>query len=195
MKKPSWFQPLDLFPLLLPTVAAAYAFIHGYEAEHHTQAGILLVAVPLLMWLLWGRVMYSRKKFFDSCLWFPTYGFMVQPENYLVPAEQEFDGVVTTTVRSWIPFHPAADRLMKSGVKWLYFRKDLNEKPITPKVGLVKGLTTGWGSVVYVDYDNRLDPLEKTAFAHELGHVIHGLATGGWDQEEHHAFMRKNHLR
>jgi hypothetical protein len=48
---------------------------------------------------------------------------------------------------------------------------------------------------MYVDYDYKLDPIEKTALAHELGHVIHGLATGGWDQAEHHAFTKKNHLR
>ena len=195
MKKPSWFQPLDLIPLLIPVIAAAYAFIHGYEAVRHTQAGILLVAVPVLMCLLWGRVMYGRKKFLDSCTWYGTYGFMIIPENYLLPAEQEFDGVVASTIRDWTPFHPAANRLMKTGVKWLYFRKDLDEKPITPKVGLVEGFTTGWGSVIYVDYDAKLQVLEKTAFQHELGHIIHGLATGGWDVIEHHEFAKKNHLR
>lgn len=202
MNKPSWFQPLDLIPLLIPVVAAAYAFIHGYEAEHHTQAGVMLVAVPVLMWAIWGWAIYRRKKFLDSCTWLPTYGFMVIPdtrvkpeERYLLPTTQEFDALVASTVRAWLPFHPTADLLMKSGVKWLIFRKDLNEVPITPKVGLVKGLTVGWGSEIFVDFDNRLDPLEKTAFTHELGHVIHGLATGGWDQEEHHAFAKKNHLR
>jgi hypothetical protein len=202
MKKPSWLQPLDLIPLLIPVIAAAYAFIHGYEAVHHTQAGVMLVAVPVLMWLLWGRVMYYRKKFLDSCTWFPQYKFMVAPdpnlptnEQYLLPSEQEFDAAVASTVRDWVPFHPAADRLMKSGVKWLTFRRNLNEVPLTPKVGLVKGLTTGWGTEIFVDFDSRLETLERTAFEHELGHVIHGLATGGWDQEEHHAFAKKNHLR
>ena len=202
MNKPSWLQPLDLIPLLIPVSAAVGAFLHGYEAENHTQAGVMLVAVPVLMCLLWGRVMYGRKKFLDSCTWLPTYGFMVVPdtrakpeERFLLPAEQEFDAVVANTVRSWTPFHPAADRLMRNSVKWLTFRKDLNEVPINPKVGLVKGLTAGWGTVIFVDFDNRLEPLERTAFEHELGHVIHGLATGGWDQEEHHAFARKNHLR
>ena len=195
MKKPSWFQPLDLTVLAIPIVAAAYAFIHGYEAKYHAQAGALLIAVPVIMCSLWGYVMYKRKKFFDSCIWFPTYGFMVQPENYLPPAADEFDKVVASTARSWAPFHPNADQLLRSGVKWLYFRKDLDEKPITPKIGLVEGFTTGWGSLIYVDYDNRLDPLEKTAFQHELGHCIHGMATGGWDVVEHHEFAKKNHLR
>jgi len=186
----------------MPAVAAAYAFIHGYEAKHHTEAGVLMVTVPVLMWLLWGRVMYDRKKFLDSCTWLPTYGFMVVPdtrvpeqERYLLPAEQEFDSVVASTVNAWKPFHPEADSLMHRSVKWLTFRKDLNEVPLTPKIGLVKGLTTGWGTEIFIDYDNRLDVLEKTAFEHELGHVIHGLATNTWDQEEHHAFMKKNHLR
>lgn len=197
MKKPSWFQPLDLIPLLLPVVVAAYAFIHGYEAKQHEQAGALLIAVPVLMWGIWGYVMWLRKRFLDRCHWFPTYGFMIDTENegYLLPAEQEFDAFVASVVRSWTPFHPAAERIMKGGVKWLYFRKNMDEKPINPNWGIAKGITIAGGSVMYVDYNSKVDAIEKTALAHELGHVIHGLATGEWIQAEHHAFMKKNHLR
>lgn len=197
MKKPSWFQPLDLIPLLMPVLAAAYAFIHGYEAKDHTLAGVALVAVPVLMWTIWGGAVWRRKKYLDSCTWFPKYGFIIDTENetYLLPAEQEFDDFVASVIASWKPFHPTAELLMKKNVKWLYFRKDMDEKPIKPSWGLNKGITVAGGSAIYVDYNFRLDPIEKTALAHELGHVIRGLATGVWDQVEHHAFMKKNHLR
>jgi hypothetical protein len=195
MNKPSWFQPLDLFPLLLPVLAAAFAFIVGFEADHHTQAGIMLVAVPVLMWTIWGFALWRRKKFLDSCIWYPNYRIMLQPENWLPPAESEFDNFIQSVARSWTPFHPGAERLLKSRTKWVYMKKGLDEKPIKPSWGLVKGITVAGGSVIYVDYNEKLDTIEHTAFAHELGHVIMGLATGEWDQATHHAFTKKNHLR
>ncbi len=38
----------------MPVLAAVYAFGHGYEAKRHTQAGMLLVLVPVLIWAIWG---------------------------------------------------------------------------------------------------------------------------------------------
>jgi hypothetical protein len=46
-----------------------------------------------------------------------------------------------------------------------------------------------------VDFDDPNQPFERTAFEHELGHVIHGFATGTWDLAEHHDFMKKKGLR
>lgn len=176
--------------------AAIYAFANGFEASNKTAAGALLIAVPALTALITAALWWQRKKYYDKHTWFARYGFMIDNENggYLLPAEQEFDDFVSSVVRVWIPFHPAADRLMKSEVKWVHFRKGMDEVPLKPKWGLLKGATLLGGAVIYVDYNFKLESLEKTALDHELGHVIHGLATGGWDQEEHHAFAKENSL-
>ena len=197
MNKPSWFQPLNLLPAVVAAASAAYALISGIEAEHPTQAKILLVAVPVVMLIITAIDAWNRKKWLDTFIWFPKYGFMIDTENegYLLPAESEFDNFVASVAESWTPFHPTADMLLRRSVKWLHFRKGMDEKPIKPSWGLVKGITVAGGSSIYVDYNSKLDPIEKTAFAHELGHVIHGLATNTWDQAEHHAFAKKNHLR
>ncbi len=195
MNKPSWFQPLDLIPLLFAVGCAVYAFAVGYDAKHHAEAGALLIVVPTLMWLIWGYGMWRRKKFLDSCVWYPTYKIMLQPEGWLPPAEEELDNFVTSVVRAWTTHYPTANRILRSRVKWVYMRKNMDEKPIKPSWGLAKGITIAGGSVLYVDYNTKLDTIEKTALAHELGHVIQGLATGVWDQAAHHAFSKKNHLR
>lgn len=201
MNKPSWFQPLDLIPILLAALIAAYAFIHGYESEHNVQAAVLLVSVPVLMTVLWGRVMWLRKKWLDRCAWFPQYRCLVDTEKtetsdgYLLPAEQEWNAFIGSVVRSWIPFHPGAERLLKSRTKIIRFRKNMDEKPINPNWGLAYGFTVAGGSSLYINYNSKLDLLESTALAHELGHVIHGLATGSWVESEHHAFAQKNGLR
>lgn len=197
MNKPNWYQPLDLIPVAVAAASAIYAFTVGFEAEHKTAAAIMLVAVPVLMLAVVAVGWLQRRKYIESHTWFPRYGFMIDNEKggYLLPTEQEFDVFIESVIRSWTPHHPGAERLMKSRVKWLRFRKGMDEKPIKASWGLVKGITVQGGSLMYVDYDSKLDPIEKTALAHELGHVIMGLATGGWDQETHHAFTKKNHLR
>lgn len=197
MNKPSWFQPLTLIPAAMAIASVSYALVAGVESKHPTQAIVLLGAIPALALGLAFLDMYNRKRWLDRFVWYPTYGFMIDTENegYLPPAEEEFDTFVASVAKSWAPFHPSADRLLRSRVKWLYFRKGMDEKPVHASWGLVKGITVQGGSTIYVDYNFKLDPIEKTALAHELGHVIHGLATGTWDQEEHHAFAKKNHLR
>lgn len=195
MRKPSWFQPLDLIPLLFAVGCAVYAFVVGYEAEHRVEAGALLVVVPVLMCAIWGYGMWRRKKFLDSCVWYPAYRIMLQPEDWLPPASQEFEYFIQRVAASWRPFYPTADLLLRSRVKWVYMRKNMDEKPINPNWGLAKGITIAGGSVLYVNYNDRFDTIERTAMAHELGHVIQGLATSSWSQAEHHAFSKKNHLR
>jgi len=192
--------PLDLFPLLLPVVADLYAFIHGFEAAHRVQATILLLLVPVLMWTIWGWFMWQRKQWLDRCTWFPKYGCLIDTEKsvtsegYLLPPEQEWDEYLASVARTWAPFHPQADLLLRR-FKVIFFKKGLDERPTNPSWKLVKGLTVWGGGTLYVDYNTKLDPLEHTALAHELGHVIHGLATGQWFQDEHHDFMKRNHLR
>ncbi len=197
MRKPSWIQPLDLLPVLFTVACTAYALTHEFEAKHRGEAMALLLVVPVVMAILIGLGWYKRKQWLDSFVWYPTYGFMIdtEKEGYLPPAEQEFDAFIASTARAWAAVHPAADLLLKSRVKWLYFRKGMDEKPMRGSWGLVKGVTVLGGSTLYVDYNFRLEPLEHTALEHELGHVIHGLATGTWDQEEHHSFMKKHGLR
>lgn len=197
MNKPRWYQPLDLIPIFVAAGISGYAFIHGFEAEHKTQAAVMLVAVPVLICAIVLLGWWNRKKYLDSFTWYPAYGFMIDTKKggYLLPAEHEFDQFVASVIRSWMPHHPNAELIMKSRVKWLHFRKGMDEKPIKASWGLVKGITVQGGSSIYVDYNSKLDPIERTALAHELGHIIHGLATGGWDQEEHHAFAKKHGLR
>jgi hypothetical protein len=59
----------------------------------------------------------------------------------------------------------------------------------------VNGFTVAASHVMAIDYDTPTDAFEKTAFEHELGHVIRGFATSNWDQVEHHAFMKQHDLR
>lgn len=188
----------DLLTIALGGFVAAATLIYlavvGVDGPGAKQGVALLAVVGLAFFAFWGIFAYNRKKWLDSFDWFPNYNLMIQSNGYSLPAGDEIDGVVLRTIQAWKPFHARAGELLCSDINWVYFRKDLNETALNPTKKKVNGFTVAGSHVIEVDFNNKLDSLEKTAFAHELGHVIHGLATGGWDQEEHHRFMNEHGL-
>lgn len=199
MKKPQWFRVLDLLTIgsggLMVIGALIYIAIVGVQSPNAVQGIIGLCVVGLCFIAIYAFYVYNRKKWLDSFEWFPTYNLMIQPNGYVLPASGEIDGVVWKTIQAWKPFHPNAEALLKSDTNWVYFQIGLNESPVNPARQKVKGLTVAGTHVIEVDFDNATDALESTAFEHELGHIIHGLATGNWDMGEHHRFMEAHGLK
>lgn len=196
MKKPHWFRPLDLAYLFCGGLAAgltAYAVINRAQGPAGWQ--ILMGVVSLLFFVFFVITAYQRKKWLDTFEWLPTFGFMIQTNGYSLPASSEVDQVIERTVRDWSKFFPGAGSLLMKEVTWVHFQKDLNETAMNPAHQKVKGLTLAGTHIIYVDYDNKLDSLEKTAFQHELGHIIYGNATNSWDQEEQHEYIRTRGLK
>lgn len=199
MKKPHWFRALDFATMTVGGFIAVgvivYGLLHPDKVEGPKEWVYLTGLVALLFFGIWARYAYLRKKWLDSFTWIPMYGFMVQPEDYTLSATQEFDSVVRRTIEAWTKFHPDAMTIMTRSVKWVWFKKGLDETPINPARMKVNGLTFPGSYSCYVDYDNKFQSLETTALEHELGHIIHGHATGQWNQNEHHEFARKNKLK
>ena len=141
MKKPGWFRLLDLFTFGLGGLASLglliYALFAGVQGAHAKEGLCLLAAVGFCFLAIWGKLAYDRKQWQDRFVWYPRYGFMIDPGGYYLPYTNSFK----------------------------------------------------------VDYDSPVDSLDSTAFAHELGHIIHGNATGQWDQEEHHQFAAAHGLK
>ncbi len=144
---------------------------------------------------IWVRFALDRKAHLERFRWYPTYGFMVEANGYQLPDDALFDSVVARTIRAWSRFHPDAESIIKREVCWAHFHKDLDETPLNPAKQKVEGFTFVGTHVVYVDFDKPDSPLERTAFEHELGHIIRGYATRNWDMNEHHDFVHRNGLR
>jgi len=196
-KKPFWFRTIDLVTMAGPGFVTAgltiYAMVHGYEGPK--QAIPLLWVVTVAFIGVWFRFCQARKDDLATFTWYPTYGFMVKPENYILPSPADMDALIKKTIDAWTPYFPQAGSIVADGdVIWAWFLKGLNENDQNRAHQKVKGLTIGYSTMMEIDYDTPTDPLDKTAFAHELGHIIMGNATGKWDEAVHHAFMREHGL-
>jgi hypothetical protein len=197
MKKPTWFNWYDFLSIGGLGVACLsiliYTLTAGIESANAKQGYLLLGVVCAVFLGIYGVWCWRRKKDFDKFTWYPTYGFMVCSDGtYPLPTPEALDRVVKKTLDAWAPYHPAQSIIMTEA-NWCWFKSDLNTK--TDEVGfLCKGYTVPNSHQFKVDYDTPADPLESTAFAHELGHVIRGNATGNWDGPEHHQFMKEHGL-
>lgn len=200
MKKPSWFRIADLLILVGTAVIvaglAAYGAIVGVQGNNALQGLILMFVVAFAFVAIWAKSAYDRKKWLDTFIWYPTYGFMVHAENgWQPPTSEAFDALVKATLDAWTPLIKNSEQALMSDVKWVTFRKNLDETTINPAKRKVNGLTLAGSHTFGVDIDSPSDPIETTAFAHELGHVIMGNATNNWNEADHHRFMKEHKLR
>ncbi len=197
MKKPSWFRLFDLITLgltgFLALGALAYTLAVGAQGPYAGQLIGLLITVAVAAFAITGVFMYQRKVWLDTFVWYPTYGFMLQRENWIAVTPEHFDAVIRQTIAKWAPFY-SAESIIKSEVNWVWMKRNLNETAINPAHAKVNGLTIAGTHSIEVDYNSPQDELEHTSLAHEIGHVIYGSATGNWDQAVHHKFMSDHGL-
>jgi hypothetical protein len=199
MRKPSWFRLIDFITFgqlaLVAIVVFIYALTHKITTPHATEGLYLLGTVALCFAGIYLRFCWDRKKWLDNFVWYPEYGFMVQKGDYKLASSEDISSLTRKTIEAWTPYHPTAESIIKSEVNWVWFERDLNTK-VRDFVGrLCKGYTIPFSHLMGVDFDLTTDKLSSTAFEHELGHVIRGNATGQWDGEEHHKFMREHGLK
>jgi hypothetical protein len=197
--KPSWFRWIDFVTLgglaIVSLAIFIYALTHKITTPHATEGLCLLGTVALCFVGIYLKFCWDHKKWWDAFTWYPEYGFMISPGKYKLPDPKELSRLVKKTIDAWTPYHPTADTIVRSEVNWVWFEEDLNTK-IRDVVGkLCRGYAIPFSHSMGVDYDTPDDTLELTAFEHELGHIIRGNATGQWDGEEHHKFMREHGLK
>lgn len=200
MKKPAWFRPLDFITIAGGGVVSlgllAYALLHGVEGKHATEGLVLLAVVGLCFIGMWIVFALQRRKWLSQFVWYPKYGFMVSPGGYMLSnISSALNLLIKRTIDGWAPYHPNAEAIVRARVNWVWFDKTLNETPHELTGKLCKGFAIGNTNSFVVDYDTGTEILEHTAFEHELGHIIHGNATGQWDQAEHHKFAADHGLK
>lgn len=197
-KKPSWFKVWDLVSFGIPVVGISalttYAHIMGVEGKHAGQALALCWVVVAAFVAIYLRLLWMRKETLKQYRWYPHYGFMLRLGEYQLPEEGVLDGLVWKTIQLWSKHHQNAEEIIKSSINWVSFHQHLNENDKNRAHHKVKGFTVAASHVMAIDYDLPSDPFEKTAMAHELGHVIHGFATSDWNEDHHHEFMRVSGL-
>ena len=178
----------------LVTAVAVYAQVMGSDGPASGQT--LLWVVSAAFWAIYGVLVWARWRFIASFDLVLPNGMMVRTNGYkapLVEFEKELEGVKTL----WSPHIPRAAELLRQSRVWVNFEaKKLKLSGFvqeTPK--LFAGLTSMGGESMRLTYfEDPVLPLSKTAFSHELGHIILGRSTGSWDNTTHHAFMKEHSL-
>lgn len=202
-KKPSWLTLLDFLTIAGPGIAVfgilIYFLIHGAVGPKGWQYLMALVGLSFIG--IWLRIALSRRSYLAEFRWYPSYGIMAHPGDpkvglYTLPDDDTVNNAVRETVARWALYYgKKAAEAAASDVIWVFFKKDLDENTLNRARAKVNGLTFARSHTMEVDFDTPSDPLEKTAFEHELGHIIFGFSTDNWDQQAEHDFARGHGIR
>ncbi len=172
------FQISDLLLIGAPAIACvAFGVI---VLPSSLEAGLLLFTVALGFLAVYLTALNNRKKFLSKFK-YKINGVYINPNGYLA-SKESFQVEIEWLKRSYDVFY-------KTDLKDVFV--EFNNGPIIHNGARHHGLTFFGGGAVKVEYLDPKQPIEKTAFSHELGHVVIGRATKGWDEDTHHALMRR----
>lgn len=196
-KKPSWFRILDLFTIGLGAIASlfslVYVGINKIQTPHATEGVFLLNTVALAFLGIYVAYLLQRRAWLKEFTWIPEYGLMVHLGGYKGAISADFVVETKLLLDAWERFIPLAKYRFLADVTWVFFEQDLDTKGSSLTGRKVKGFVISGTRLVCVDFD-QFEPLSRTAFTHELGHIIYGLSTNKWDEAEHHAFTSERGL-
>lgn len=195
MKKPSIFKPFDVLFMLLPCFLCASVAVATFLYPTPLGAKVLMTVVTLCFMGIYATQLQLRYSFIASYPLKLACNVHVRLNGYKGTAE-ELNKEITGLIGLYSTYYVDAATLLGEEPVWVEFLPDI----ITINGQRVAGYTTD-GNVVKVSYYLRLAdnttiawaeaPVDRTAFAHELAHVVIGRATGSWSNEAHHAIMKK----
>jgi hypothetical protein len=179
-----------------------YGLIVGFESSSVGQAPFILAATAAGFLLVYWNVIKIRKNNLKDfvLLGGPEYGFLVNAGGYPSNKLSELKTIVNDTVKAWEKvavddpaFSPEAiANALNADYIWVWFKPgDIH--PLFKPAAKLAGYTIHRKMVV--GYRSEDTSLIRTAFVHELGHIIQGTITGVWDNDIHHARSKKYNIR
>ena len=203
-----WWDFLSFGMLGVITVGfLVYGLIVGFQGATSSivkQAPWLMAATAAGFFFVYWRVIKIRMNDIKGFVLVggPKYGFLVNFGSYTPPGgSAELLSIIEQMETAWSTvafaaepvFSPAkvADALTRDYV-WVWFKPGTLDLP--NMAGKVAGYTVAMGNKMVVGYPATDSPLERTAFSHELGHLIQGNVTGVWDQTTHQQRSKTLHL-
>lgn len=192
--------PFTLLPLDL-TVAGVAAIMSGLAVYAVASVGVggLPVALPAVVgWALYVWLVKLRRDFIAKYPQMTKHGIMVDVGAAtgrwsLQDIEDEIDRSVAMTARALGKSESNMHEVLASKHVWLRFMPGRIQHPQDRKV-TVAGFVTYGGQFMRVGVETSMDTIDRSALAHEVGHVLLGRHWSDWDQTKHHEFMAKNGL-
>jgi hypothetical protein len=198
-KLPSVWHFGDFIAFGLGGVLCVVLLIYGLLG--HTTGSVqwpyIVVATAAAFFFIYWRVIVLRQNEIKGFVLVggPKYGFLVNFGDYKPPLgkEEELEHAISDTIKRWEVCFSAADidKAVTADYIWVWFKPGTLDLP-SGMPGKVAGYTIARKMVV--GYRSPEIQLNRTAFAHELGHIIQGYITHDWDQKTHHARAKANGL-
>lgn len=196
-KKPSWFRIYDLLTIGLGAIASIFCLIYVYLHKIKTpyaNEGIALLSVVALTFLgIYLVYLLQRRSWLNEFTWLPEYGLMVHLGEYRGANKSDLRTETERTINAWAHGIVFAKHYLLLDVTWIFFERGLNTSANLLTGRKTKGFVISGTRLAYVDFDYD-EPLNKTAYSHELGHIIYGNSSKLWDEKAHHEYMSKHNL-
>lgn len=196
MKRPSPFTLADALSFGGVSAVMTALGIHAVVAVG--TAGLPVFLPALVGWGIYAWLVSMRKKLIDSYPHMTKHGVMVdlaaaRGRWTLKQVEEEIDRSVVLTAGALGKSSANMHEMLASKHVWLRFEPGPIDHPQNRAVK-VAGFITHKGEHMRVGVESSMTSIDKSALAHEVGHVLLGRHTEDWDQGRHHAFMVEHGL-
>lgn len=194
---PTTFRFLDFLyhgiPALLLIALAAYV----QTTPQSTEAYALMWTLAALFVGVYALVLYWRHSWLNSFDFVTKHGLVVKLNGYettRIEIEEETERLIAQYEDQGFPARKmlAPDRRMLDVAHtYVHFQHGYMDHPNpAERPAKVAGWVRAGGHLVAVSYLTRQQPVAKTAFAHELGHIVLGRFNGLWGDDSHHKIMQ-----
>lgn len=209
MNYPSPWKLIDFLSFgLFATVPTIIALIFSFSGPLTTSTGEV-VTVPALLtiwaviavfWFVYFSLVYNRYLFIKKFPLKTKYNVMVSPNGYHITT-RNVEEAIESMLEKFSQSPVNAKKYLEKDFIWVFFDPNLiGEKYGEPRK--LWGFVKVGGDMVWLSYAKSAKedvpdykkPIEKTAFIHELTHIILMRATGSKNEREHHDFMKKYKL-
>jgi len=198
MNKPKIFNWLDFFTFGMLSLAALALTVFVWFSQVQFQAKALTTVVALTFSSIYVAILIMRKKSIDSADFYTFNGWAIlnQSSNTNIHPDM-INAEIERTINLWkkvIEWNNDCDAAIAKNYKVIFKDGILEEYP-----GGIK-ITGNTISSKFGAFDGELEiglaekPIEQTAFAHEIGHVIYNGKFGILDNEKTHAYMAEHNL-
>lgn len=192
MKKPSAFKFFDLLTFGIPTACVFALAFHVARSDVSTESKALMWACAFSFLSIYALLVFWRYRSLNKFIWYPKHGFMVNVDEW-AGDRSGMDLLIERTANSWkeAENYPSL-KIIHKNVIWVHFKPGPITRVRNQIIKPVAGYVIARGFDMVVGYLERGQSLDRTAFEHELGHLIQGHATDSWDEAEHHARAKRH---
>ena len=186
--KPSIFKIKDFLSFGIISIVSIIGTILVFAMiSPIQQAHFLMLLVSLAFIGIYVRFVFLRKAELAPYTWVKTkyFGLMIDFGDYKGAYLEEIVQECEFITEKWIGFFGSKNDIHKIDNVWVNFKQIPFSLPGQKKRKLA-GAAVYYTTEMYAGFNDKNDPISKTSFSHELGHILQAYISGEWDEKSHH---------